>query len=222
MAANMPTNGLSRFLSALPDTLSASFFLTVWIAPQYFGDSSVRSGMLIMLVEFILVHASGFVGAQTLRPDSTRKNKLRFVAGFGAFYLLFISAWALAFGEWWPFLAFGWLLVGKFKTAFDTRLPSDTRKVHMQSDWAIGAMAYLGGVFATILLPVPRLGITSDIIDQLQLPGSGLWIDEPHRVIAFGLIYFTVLAWVKFKGYTLPVRTLPNSSNKNPLGGDVD
>lgn len=206
------SNTLTRLLSAVPDTLTAMLFLIVWVAPLHFGESSVRNGMLIMLVEFILVHASGFIGAQLLGTRKTSREKFLFVAGFGLFYLIFISAWAWSFRQWWPFLAFGWLLVGKFTTSMDARLPSDERKLRMQSDWALGALAYIGGVFATILLPVPRLGITPDIISQLDLPGGGMWIDEPQRVIAFGVIYFGVLAWVKFKNYALPGSTLPKRS----------
>lgn len=171
--------------------------------------------MLIMLVEFILIHASGFIGTQLLGSRTSVRDKTLLVLGFGIFYLLFIASWAWIFREWWPLLAFGWLLVGKFATAIDTRLPTDARKQRMQSDWAIGVMAYLGGVFATIMLPVPRFGLTPDVVSQLHLPGNGLWIDEPQSVIAFGAIYFSVLAWVKFRDYMLPANTLPRTQIEN-------
>ena len=201
-----------RLLAAFPDGLTALTFLSIWILPLGYGDNGVRNGMLIMLVEFILVHASGMLGARLLNPDTSPRDKTLSVLGFGVFYLVFISAWAWTFHAWWPYLAFAWLLVGKFMAAIDTRLPSRERKRRMQSDWAIGAMAYLGGVFATVMLPVPRLGITIEVIHQLHLPGSGLWVNEPQRVIAFGMVYFAVLAWVKYKNYALPENALPKSS----------
>lgn len=52
-------------------------------------------------------------------------------------------------------------------------------------------MFYLAFVFVTTLLPMPKLGITPAVVDAQDLPGSGLWIDEPHRVIAFGFLYFS-------------------------------
>lgn len=211
----MKNSLFERLLSALPDGLTALTFLSVWILPLGYGVNGVRNGMLIMLVEFILVHASGFLGAQLLNPDSSRKQKTLFVLGFGAFYLVFISAWAWTFHAWWPYLAFVWLLVGKFMAAIDLRLPSGERKRRMQSDWAIGIMAYVVGVFATLMLPVPQLGITTDIIRQLHLPGSGLWVNEPQRVIAFGVLYFAILAWVKLKNYVLP----ESNSPKSPMTG---
>jgi hypothetical protein len=41
----------------------------------------------------------------------------------------------------------------------------------------------------------------ADIIAQLGLPRSGLWVDEPHRVIAFGAIYFGLSAWSKWRDW---------------------
>ena len=72
------------------------------------------------------------------------------------------------------------------------------------SDWGISALAYLGGVFATLMLPLPRLGLTGDVVAAADLPGSGEWVDKPHTVVAFGLIYFAVLATGKLRGWRLP------------------
>jgi hypothetical protein len=56
---------------------------------------------------------------------------------------------------------------------------------------------YVLGVFVTVILPLPRLGITPEVVAQLGIPGSGLWVERPHTVIAFGLLYFGALAAVK-------------------------
>lgn len=49
-------------------------------------------------------------------------------------------------------------------------------------------------MFATTLLPIPKFGVSEEVVRGQKLPGGGLWIDEPHRVIAFGFLYFTALA----------------------------
>lgn len=36
--------------------------------------------------------------------------------------------------------------------------------------------------------------MTDLLRDSLNLPGSGAWIDEPHRVLAFGVVYFAAQA----------------------------
>jgi hypothetical protein len=71
--------------------------------------------------------------------------------------------------------------------------------------WALQVVAYLAAVFATVLLPIPRLGITEAIQPQLGLTGSGLWVEHPQTVVVSGALYFGLLAWAKWKGWRLPV-----------------
>ena len=60
--------------------------------------------------------------------------------------------------------------------------------------WKISIVAYVMLAFTTSLVPgLPRLGITAEVVAGLDLPGSGLWIDEPHRAMAFGALYFLTL-----------------------------
>ncbi len=98
--------------AALPDALTATFFTVVWIEPFAFGALSVRTALLTMLVEFILVHATGFLTVLAL-GDTSRTKRVLALVGASFFYLLFIAAFAWSFRGWWPFLAFLWLVVGK-------------------------------------------------------------------------------------------------------------
>ncbi|MEZ5465464.1 MAG: hypothetical protein R3F22_09645 [Lysobacteraceae bacterium] len=193
----------------MPDAVSAAFFLSLWIKPLYFDQRAVANGMLVMLVEFILLHASVFLGTAAFAPDKPRGDKLKAIAGFGAFYLIFIAAWSVAFKAWWPLLAFGWLLLAKMSAALQPGQAPLERMHRMQSGWALGAMAYLAGVFLTVFIPVPRLGITGSVVSQLDLPGSGLWVSKPQTVIAFGVFYFGFLALAKWRDWLLPAGNLP-------------
>lgn len=216
----MPQSGLSeapsrksrpallRALSALPDAVTASVFLVLWMAPFAFGESGVRNGMLLMLVEFILIHATVMMGA-TVEERSGRDAKIRVLVGFGLLYALFIGAFAFAFREWWPVYAFLWLLLAKLMRLFSAA-DSDEARWQRHSDWALNCMLYLGGVFATLFLPLPRLGITRDIQPQLGIEGGGEWVDNPHIVIAFGALYFSALAWARWRDFLFPRAHLPN------------
>lgn len=199
----------TRLLNALPDAVTAAFFLTLWIAPLTLGRHAVRTALLIMLVEFMLVHASAFLGAAAFAEGVTRLRKLAVLAGFGVFYLIFIAVWSWMFGQWWPFLAFGWLLLGKMAVAVDPGASDLDRRHRMQSGWAIATMAYLAGAFVTVFVPLPRLGITPAVVARLDLPGGGLWVDRPHTVVAFGALYFGLLAWTKARDLRLPATHLP-------------
>jgi hypothetical protein len=38
------------------------------------------------------------------------------------------------------------------------------------------------------------------VIERLHLPGSGLWISAPYRVLAFGVLYYALTAWWELVG----------------------
>lgn len=195
---------VARAIAALPDTVTGGVFLTLWIAPFAFGQRGVRNGMLVMLVEFVLVHATIMLPvlfAVMLAGRDTRLTRvLAMVAPIG-FYLLFIAALSHAFEAWWPYLAFGWLLVGKFGLSFAARASSQEADVNEFAVWGVSVLAFLGGAFATTLLPLPALGLSGIDRAALGLPASasGIWIDEPYRVMAFGALYFFLLAFAKWK-----------------------
>ncbi|MBN8480097.1 MAG: hypothetical protein J0L88_00730 [Xanthomonadales bacterium] len=186
---------MTRALAAAPDAITAACFVVLWVAPFALGVGGVRNAMLVMLVEFILMHAAGALGGIVFAERTTRTRRLVSIAGMGMFYLVFVGSFALAFKAWWPFLAFGWLLVGKFVLAFDPARTPAQRREQMMQRWGVTALSYLLGVFVTVMVPLPRLGITADVVPRLGLSGSGLWVEKPHTVIAFGAIYFGLLAW---------------------------
>ena len=199
-----PSRPLDRAFSALPDALTALYFLSLWLFPLLLGPHAVRNGMLLMLVEFLLLHASIFLGSTAFSPDMSRAKKAQRMGGFALLYGLFIGAWAFAFQAWWPLFAFGWLLAIKFSGVFGRDVDNAVRLQRLHNVWAIGALVYIGGMLLTTLLWLPRLGITSGVQAQLGIPGRGLWVDHPQKVIAFGVLYFGTLALVKWRDWTLP------------------
>ena len=82
---------------------------------------SVKSALLVMLLEFFLIHATGFYTAIGGSPRVSRTQRMLALAGLTLFYLLMVGAFAWSFGEWWPLLAFLWLAVGKAAWAWGTR-----------------------------------------------------------------------------------------------------
>ncbi|MCB1560394.1 MAG: hypothetical protein KDI75_04795, partial [Xanthomonadales bacterium] len=100
---------------------------------------------------------------------------------------MFIAAWASTFKAWWPFLAFGWLLLAKLSAAIQPGQAPVERMRRMQSCWVLGAMAYLAGVFLTLFIPVPRFGITASVVSQLDLPGGGIQ-GNAEQVSATGMM----------------------------------
>lgn len=192
-------------LSALPDAITATAFVSLWIAPLWLGTRAISNALLTMLVEFVLVHAAGMLGGLLESRAHSRRAQVAALLGFGMLYGAFIAAFAFAFGEWWPVLVFAWLVLGKLQDLFSTSPADPMHRQQRQTMWAFQVVAYLAAVFATVILPIPRLGITEAIQPQLGLTGGGLWVEQPQTVVVAGALYFGLLAWVKWTGWRLPV-----------------
>jgi len=199
----------SRLFAALPDALTSAIFIVAWIAPGFVGPTRVKDLMLTMLIEFIVMHSSVFYATVAGMDGASRGKRLAIVTALSAFYLMFVLGFSVAFESSWPIWAFGWLFVSRFMHLWTSTAATSENAQRMMSSWVISALAYLGGVFATIVLPLPALGLTPQAIAALQIPKnmSGLWIDKPWTVIAFGALYFGVLAWTKFKDVRMPVKS---------------
>lgn len=53
--------------------------------------------------------------------------------------------------------------------------------------------AYIACCLSTLFLPVPKLGITQEVVERQEFKATGVWMDHPHKVIAFGTLYFSAL-----------------------------
>jgi hypothetical protein len=186
---------LGRIPAALPDIVFAGAFLITWISPFELGPDAVKNLMLTMLLEFLVMHSGAFIGRIALAPGGSRLGKSLGVLGFGAFYTLFVLAFVKAFGTWWPLWNFLFLLASRFASIWF--VPSADHAARQWGLWIWSVLAYLLGCFATIVLPLPALGLTPEAVASLHLKGRGLWIDHPHTVIAFGAFYFSAMALVK-------------------------
>jgi hypothetical protein len=182
---------LAHLFSALPSFIFSGVFLVTWIAPGTFGANMISYLMLIMLMEFINVHAAGFMG-NAIIGDAGRGKKAATILGLGVMYTLFVGAFSLVFKEWWPLGAFWALVLNRLLGVLLGKAPTGQEKAALQASWAFGALSYIMLVFATILLPVPEFGVTTDVITNQGLETGGLWSDQPYRMMAFGFTYFAV------------------------------
>lgn len=201
-----PRSPSVRLLAALPDGVSAAFFLSVWLSPLALGSGAVKTALLMMLVEFVLLHASVALGQIAVAQGRSRRIRLGAVLGFAAVYLSFVAAFCIAFEAWWPIPVFLCLMVSKLAVIMDRRAPPTEQQLRMQSAWAIAVMAYLAGAFLSVFAPIPRLGMTTSLQPLFDLPGSGHWVADPHTVVAFGTFYFGLQAWSRWRDWVLPAQ----------------
>jgi hypothetical protein len=202
VATSRTTPGFPDLIAALPDFGLGAAFLVMWIAPATFGARALQYFVLVMLLEFVIMHSSAIMGNVALtRAD--RGSATRAVIGFGVLYSLAVIGFALAFRTWWPLLTFWGLTANRMLGILIGHRPSAEQKELIRGGWAASAVAYLLFTFATVLLPLPRLGVTRAVVEAAGLPGEGLWVDQPHRVLALGFFYFMTVAWSGLHGHRL-------------------
>ena len=209
---------LRRVAATTPDAATAAFFVYTWIHPLGFGTTLVGDLLLLMLLEFLLVHSGAFIGSIVLSPTTTRWKKTLGVLGFGAFYMLFVLGFAFGMNRPWAIHAFLWLLVARLAMVWLAPVPRDDEIKRQQALWGGGALLYILGVFATSILPVPELGLTAEVRAQLGIAatGKGLWQQKPQTVLAFGMLYFTAMACLRWKLAAPKNETAPASTPVPP------
>jgi len=177
--------------------MTSAVFVCIWISPFLFGTGAVKAAMLTMLVEFFLVHATGFYTGFGANRDWARSHRWLALGALTSFYLLMIGLIAWSFEAWWMLLAFGWLFVGKL--SWMLKKPTDDQTMKAMSAWAGMVAVYLFACFFTIGVDLPYLGIKPELVTTFGLDpkSEGIWESEPHRVVAFGALYFGILAIAK-------------------------
>ncbi|HYK10967.1 MAG TPA: hypothetical protein VEV39_09215 [Gemmatimonadales bacterium] len=194
-------NRLATLINAVADFGFAGVFLVTWIAPDTFGTHTVKFLLLVMLMEFIVVHSSTFMGNVVI-SKANRGTRAAVLVGFGFFYSLFAGAFALAFKTWWPITMFWGQTLNRLLGVLFGQVPDDEQKAFIQRSWVASVLFYLLGAFVTIILPIPRLGVTAAVVAAQQIHATGLWPEQPQRVLAFGVLYFVLTGLSDLKGHS--------------------
>ncbi|HMB90128.1 MAG TPA: hypothetical protein VKP65_04725 [Rhodothermales bacterium] len=212
----------TRILTALPDLAIAAVFLITWIAPRTFGDRMVAYLMLVMLLEFIIVHSSGFMGSVMLNDPLSPRTKIKSLFGFGAFYGIFALGFSLGFHAWWPLWTILLMTLNRMMIVLLGSVPDKQERTYIQRGWAVSALCYIVFATITVFLPLARFGITRAEVVAQNLPGSGLWVEQPHRVIAFGFLYFLATGISELYSHTWLKSPPPHRSDGTDTPGVTD
>lgn len=187
MSQGAPASTFGRVLSGLPDLVTAGFFVAAWIAPGKIGPEWIKTMMLVMLFEFITIHATAFMIGFAEQKSLSRLKRALGMATLGLAYLAMAAAFSAIFDEWWPVYAFLWLLCGKILGLWSHQ---DDTLAYSQALWGASTGFFILAVIAGALLPIPALMITDAVRAQAAIPGSGLWVDDPQRLLFSGAAYF--------------------------------
>ena len=183
---------IAGLASAIPYIILVWTLIQVWVSPMSVSNGLwVRYGVGLMALEFIILHSGVFMGSMAASTESRTKRVLAF---FGLF--IFYSAFAYGFAEivdsFEILYVYGFLMLGRFITIV---IASGEGKSEILIRSGFGAVVYMAAVFGTIFIPIPKLGITHDVLESVYPNrGGGEWEQNPEIAIAAGIIYFSALA----------------------------
>lgn len=192
-------NFFPRLLAALPDTITASIFLTAWIAPALVGAQQIIALMLTMVIEFLVMHSGAFYAMVVGDKEPRMFMRVAMLAVISLFYLLFVLFIASIMDSMWALGAFAWLVLGRFLHLL--AVPTQNREAdaaRLNSLWLVSLLTYFGGMLVIAIVQPPALGITPDVIASLHLSGNAGIVYRPYLVLAFGVLYFSVQALAKY------------------------
>jgi hypothetical protein len=189
------------------DLAIAASFLITWISPYTFDERAVHKLTFVMIVEFLVVHSTGFFtafssndmmmsfgrssGAEAERK--ARRKRAMALIGLLMFYLLFAWGFSVSYGSAWPIFAFLVVSLPRFPALIRSG-SGDAEMFRGMATWAAMTAMYLLGAFVTLIADIPQLGVTPEVIANQKFGVGGIWPEEPYRALAFGTIYFTGLA----------------------------
>jgi len=180
---------VASVLGAVPDFAIAGAALLTWVNPSLLGEEKVAWFLGLMLLEFIVVHSSAFLGTVAFGPGS-RAGKLGKSVGLSLFYSVFAAGFAASMRDPWPLYAFWGLTANRLLSLMLGAAPAHHEKEFAQMGWGASVVFYLLAAFVTVLLPLPALGIAREMLGVVGENATGTWVRDPHRVVAFAFLYF--------------------------------
>jgi hypothetical protein len=200
--APAPAPAWRLVLNGIPDFITAAMFWLAWSQPLRWGPHLVKDMEVALLLEFFVIHSSGFLAVfGRFRPVA---------AGLCLFYLLIVGVICLSTGSPWALAAFAWLLFSKLHL----RLPGTAAAAQAAAlreliiDWPFSVAIYLVSlVLGLAVLDAPRLGISDAVFATAGLKDAGLFEDQPWKAMAAGLIYFSLIGLWRMHLWRLLRRT---------------
>lgn len=176
----------------------AGLFFTAWWHPDRLDEGRwVKLGVGVMVLEFILVHSGGVLHHMIGAKAGWERTKTRLM--LSVVYTLFALGIALGFKSWWLLGSFAMIMSGRLWAIF-AGPPTLMDEAISQRRMIASVLLYLGLMFATLLLPVPRGGVTSSVLQRVWPDrGGGAWEHRPEKALAMGMAYFLGLGLVEIR-----------------------
>lgn len=150
----------------------------------------VRLGVGLLVLEFVILHSGAFMSAMIAAKEEL-SHKIKFAVGLMLFYSLLVLGFSYSFDSTQLLWIFAAVSLGRLISALTN---AEEGSQAMMARSALGIVLYLMVVFASVILPIPEWGITTEVLNDVYPGrGGGVWEQDPERAIAGGAVYFGAL-----------------------------
>ncbi len=176
--------------------MAALFYMAWWRPDELENGRWVKLGVGVMVLEFILVHSGGVL--HHAMEAKAAWGRFKTVLGLTALYTLFGISIALVFKSWWLFGSYALVMSGRLWALFAGHW-TDMDQAISQRRMVSSVLLYLGLMMVTLILPVPRGGLTPALINTVRSGNGGEWADHPEKALAMGTAYFLILGLIEIR-----------------------
>ena len=189
-------------MGGLPLLLLCYVLLRVWIDPLSIDQGDwLKFAATVVMLEIVFVHSGAFMASGPI-VCSKFWQRLAWFLGFGLVYLAGIIGFTIAVkGNYVLWAVLGVALSRVVVLVF---LPDKRGTIMMFKRSIVGTFILIMSV-VICFIPLPQMGITEEIRYAAFGVADGFVSEHPERMIAWGLLYFFVMAITEFyAGWRLP------------------
>lgn len=185
------------FLSSLYSCLSfwalSALFVVAWWKPYWLENGQwVKYGVGVMVLEFIVIHSSGFSQQLAFSNGKNDKERKKLILGLSLIYLIFGAGIAAGFKSWSLLIAFFMMVGPRYLFLWMGKEIKNKKKVQLEV--AVSTLSYLILVAASVFIKLPRGGITYRLLEEVYPDrGNGSWERHPQQALGVGVVYFFIL-----------------------------
>lgn len=182
----------------------------IWPADNL--DFITGSGLLLFVVEFFSLHASGmFSGLEQSKPQDLQKFKKVTISVFGgefifyafeifmiAFYFLFMVGYGWHFRNW---VLPGMFVMSVLSKFFGRRVSTSTEE---QNKYALFVLAFLLSTFLMVFLQGALTRIFS--FPESLIKSGGLFQRVPQAILGWGAMYYSLCVFIEWRSFLKAIK----------------
>ncbi len=163
---------LAGAANAAPDFVLGLTYVAVLVDRTLLPEAWVPQLARAVLIEFVVIHASGFLAWPWLAREWKPKRRALFVAALAGCYTFGLGIFALIQGALWPLAIFWGLMANRMLFVLVHEAPGDAEFQQWVASWAGGTTLY---VLAVVI-------------------GVFGGVNDTTKALVIGFLYFTLMA----------------------------